>query len=740
MSLDTITPPEQAPTTGQDSLSTQLQGQFQRWCDGRKPQEEKFLVNYADAMRIPLDGDTKETGLSRAQKSKLFVGSTRGKIRSARAKIKDSLFGSGKMPFDTTPSNEKLKAFADLVEEILTFQFKDMGYRGMLGGGVNSLCTYGTSTIFGPFEKQKTHTSADLVDNGDGLGPRLAERKYPYPCPYFEHAPTMDVYNDLEASDTQNGMGTFWSSWKRPDEVRGWAAMDGYNAEAIEYACTQLGTNSSGEGSDRTTDERANLYRFSRDGRVRVLRYFGLVRRADLEAWAPEQENDQNPMEAAPGGYVEQNDEEMVEAVIIMAGGIVIKASPTPYKEGRRPAYRCVYEEVEHEFYGVGIAENNEPHQRVVNAAFRLYIEGKAFALLKTCSIDKSKFEVSEDFKLYPGKQWLMRSGLTPEERKSAIIWHDMMDVTQGWEGVIELSERFSDDDTGITKYSQGSDSQHLNNTATGISMIMNASSLPMKEVIQNIDEMWIEKHVESLIDWDFENLTAEMVGVLLGEKQAAMWQQVLDFGKTSFMNWKATGSSTFMVKEILMQKLQGFMQLALGNPITASLVDARELLEQVWDSGEIGKESPVYDEETLKQKQGGAQIPPEIQETLSKQEELIKKQEEALASRDADTQIKMAEIASRERLESQRMLIADRDSRVKAEKTLADVELVEAQTDLTQAQTVTELVAAGLAPEQHALNVAMATNDAEQARIDQQLTLEQQTAEPAPAEGQVDE
>lgn len=713
--IEQITPPEQAPMIGQDSLSTQLQGQFQRWCDSRKPQEEKFLVNYADAMRIPLDGDTKETGLSKAQKSKLFIGSTRGKIRSARAKIKDSLFGSGKMPFDTTPSNERLKSYADVVEEILTFQFKDMGYRGMIGGGVNSLCTYGTATIFGPFEKQKTHTSADLVPDEFG-GMRLAEKKFPYPCPYFEHAPTMDVYNDPEASDTQNGLGTFWSSWKRPDEVRSWAQLDGYNADAIEYACTQLGTNSSGEGSDRTTDERANLYRFSRDGRVRVLRYFGLVRRADLDAWAPEH--------ATPSGSGD-DDDEMTEAVIIMAGGIVIKASPSPYKEGRRPANRCVYEEVEHEFYGVGIAENNEPHQRVVNAAFRLYIEGKAFALLKLCSIDKSKFNPSEDFKLYPGKQFDMRPGLTPEERKSAIIWHDMLDVTQGWENVIDLSERFSDDDTGITKYSQGTDSQHLNNTATGISMIMNASSLPMKEVIQNIDEMWIEKQVEALIDWNFENLTAETVGVLLGEKQAAKWAEILQFGKTSFMNWKATGSSTFMVKEILMQKLQGFMQLALGNPITAQLVDARELLEQVWDSGEIGKESPVYDEETLKQKQGGAQIPPEIQDTLSKQEELIKQQEAALAGRDSDNQIKMAEIASRERLESQRMLIADRDSRVKAEAALANVELTEAKTDLAQAQAVEVLAAVQLAPSEHLLNVAIAATDA------------QQTQEPEPSTGE---
>lgn len=677
-----IAPPEPRPITGQDSLSNSLQSRFETWLNARKPQEEKLLAAYSDAMRISRDDDTKDTGTSKAQKSKLFVGSTRGKIRSARAKIKDSLFGSGKMPFDTNPTNEKLKRYSDVVEEILTFQFKDMKFRGMLGGGINSLCTYGTAMLYGPFERTKHHVSADLVPGADGQMV-LGESKKPYRCPYFEHGATMDVYPDPEAPGG-DGLGLYWSSWKQPHEVRSWAALDGYNAEAIEYAVTQLSTNSSSEGQDRAIDARANVYRFSKDGRVRVLRYFGLVRAEDLAAWQ-EFNGDENVVQF-------DNPEDMLETVIIMAGGVVIKAEPNPYKGDRRPAYRCVYEEVEHEFWGVGIAENNEPHQKVVNAAFRLYVEGKAFALLKTCSIDRSKFEESEDFALFPGKRYKMRPGLTPDERKTAIIWHDMNDVTDGWENVIELSERFSDDDTGITKYSQGTDSSSLNSTATGISMIMNASSLPMKEVIQNVDEMWIENAVESLIEWNLENLEPETVAMLLGDKQAAVWAEILQFGKTSFMIWKATGSSTFMVKEILMQKLQGFLQLIISTPSLEQLVDVRELLEQVWDSGEIGKESPIFSEDDIKQKQGAGKLPPEIEQALAKQEELLKKYEAEAANRDQETQVALAEIASRERLESQRMLIADRDSRVKAEGDLAKVEL-------TEAQTVKTLAEAGVTP-----------------------------------------
>lgn len=701
--MDIISPPEQKPMTGQDSLSVGLQRRFEQWLQARKPQEEKFLAAYSDAMRIPRDDDTKDTGASKAQKSKLFVGSTRGKIRSARAKIKDSIFGAGKMPFDTSPSNEKLKAYSDVVEEIITLQLKDMKFRGMLGGGVNSLCTYGTAVIFGPFEKTKTHTAADLIDG------RLGERQYDYRCPYFEHAPTMDVYPDPEVEDTQAGLGVFWSSWKQPHEVNSWKGQPGYNADAIDYAVTQLSTNTSSEGSDRTTDQRANIYRYSKDGRVRVLRYIGLVRRVDLDAWTGEPESG---LEFA-SEQMERDESEMTEAIIIMAGGVVIKADESPYKSGRRPAFRCVYEEVEHEFWGVGIAENNEPHQKVVNASFRLYMEGKAFALLKTCSIDRSKFEPGEDFKLFPGKRYHMKPSLTPEDRKTAIIWHDMIDVTDGWENVIELSERFSDDDTGITKYSQGTDSQSLNKTATGISMIMNASSLPMKEVIENIDEMWIEQVIESLIDWNLQNLDPETVRILHGEKEAQLWSEVQQFGKTSFMNWKATGSSTFMVKEILMQKLQGFMQLAMSSPMTAPLVDIRELLEQVWDAGEIGKESPVYDEETLKTKQG-PQIPPEIEQTLQQQELLIKKQEDALSTKDQETSIRMAEIASKERIEMRRLEIMERDSLVKANKADAEVELIESQVDETQANTAKSLVDAQLAPQAHLLSVAEAVNEHE--------------------------
>jgi hypothetical protein len=158
----------------------------------------------------------------------------------------------------------------------------------MLGGAVNTLCTYGTGALFGPFERKNEHVTVGLVPDAASGVPVLGENRFEYRAPYFEHGPTMDVYPDPEAADTQSGLGVFWSSWKQQHEVKSWRGEEGYNAEAIDYALTQLSTNTSSQGSDLTTDLRANVYRFNTDGRVRVLRYFGRVDAEALAAWTGE--------------------------------------------------------------------------------------------------------------------------------------------------------------------------------------------------------------------------------------------------------------------------------------------------------------------------------------------------------------------------------------------------------------------------------------------------------------------
>ena len=587
-------------TQSTQALALLLEERLMAWEQSRKPQELKLLDCYQDVMRIARDEDTKDVGLARSRKAKsLFIGSTRNKVRAARAKINDALFGNGLMPFDTTPTNEELAKFADTVEDIVTEQLERMNFRDLLKTGVNTLATYGTGFIYGPFVRKETLTET-AADNSSGVT-QIVESKYDFDFPYFELGNTLDAYPDPEARCLKDGLGIFWVTMESRHTVKAWKSDKSY--KNIDQALLAGADNTNETGSERSGQLRANVEYWHKNDRVKVARFFGKVPKSAMK------EGDDSA--------------DMMDVIAIMAGGVVVKVSESPY--GKMPAHRCGYEEVEHEMWGVGVAENNQPHQKTVNAAFRLFMEGKGMALLGTKSVDRSKFLPTEDFRKYPGKVYQFKPGLSPEERNTAIIDHKEADITDGWLDVIHMSEQFSDDDTGITKYTQGDDSSNLNKTATGISMIMSASSLPIKEVIQNIDLNWIEPIVECIIEWNLKYLEVETVQKIHGDEAAQMWQQIKEFGKTSFMDWQATGTSSFMQKEILTNKLRAFSEFAMSNPVTAPLIDARELLQQTWDVMQIGKESPILKQE------GEQPIPPQVQQKMQEADQHIQMLEASL-------------------------------------------------------------------------------------------------------------
>lgn len=575
------------------SLGLMLEARLVEWENARKPQELKLLECYQDVMRIPRDDDTSGTGAARSRKAKgLFIGSTRNKVRAARAKITDALFGNGQMPFDTNPTNEQLAPYADLMEDIITEQMKRGHFKPLLKTGVNTLATYGTGFIFGPFVRKETITETMVQDGA------ITEQKYEFDLPYFELGNTLDVYPDPEAREVESGRGVFWVTMESPALIKEWKNDPSYRN--IDMALTAPGDRGNETGSERAAQMRGNVQYWFKNDRVKVARFFGKVPAQAMDAWekANKAEEDEDPMGDAmlESADHERREGDTVDAIIIMAGGVVVKAVENPY-DGKNPAHRCLYEAVEHEMWGVGVAENNASHQKVTNAAFRLFMEGKGMALLGTAAVDRAAFLPTEDFRKYPGKVYQFKPGLSPDQKKEAIQFNVEPDITGGWLDVIRMSEQFSDDDTGITKYTQGDDSRNLNKTASGISMIMSASSLPMKEVIQNIDAMWIEPIVECYIDWNLKYLPPETVQKIHGDEAAQLWAQIKDFGKSSFMDWQATGTASFMQKEVLTNKIRAFSEFALGNPVTAPLIDAKELLRQTWDVMEIGKESPILED-----------------------------------------------------------------------------------------------------------------------------------------------
>jgi hypothetical protein len=613
----------------QDPLAILLEARLVDWKRARDPQEQKLLDCYMDVMRIPRDGDTSGTGHAKSKKAKgLFMGSTRNKVRSARAKINDSLFGNGELPFDTNPTNEQLAPFADVVEDILTEQLERMKFRDMLSAGVNTLATYGTGFIFGPFVRREALTETYPENVGGSLV--IREQKYEFDFPYFELGNTLDVIPDPDCRSRDDATGFFWVTMEAPHKVLSWKGDKSYKNIDAALLCIE---SDKVEGSERARQMRGTKSDYWHDkGRIKVARYFGKIPKRMLSA------------DEAAAETVEQ-----IDAVVVVAGGVVVKVDKSPWT--KNPVLPCPYEAADQEIWGVGVAENNAPNQKNINAAFRLMNEGKGIALLPPISVDRHKFMPTESFKLSPGRVFEFMPGLSADEKREAIIVHAMPDVSDGWMNLISMSEQFSDDDTAITKYGQGDDARNLNKTATGISMIMSASALPIKEVIQHIDAKWIEPIIESLIEWNLKYLDAETVEKIHGKEKAATWQQIKEFGKASFMEWKATGTSSFMAKEVLVNKIRAFAEFSMGNPMTAQLIDARELLEQVWNSMEIGGESPVAKDD--------AKIPPQVQQQMAEMQQQLQGLGEEFNRVSGELEAKSAEqLMKRYQLETERLKV----------------------------------------------------------------------------------
>ena len=581
---------EAKPELEYSAVASWLVTKYTEFMTARKPQEAVFLDAYQDYMCIPRRGDTKSAsggvsgsiGLPTTKAESIFLRWSRNKVRSATAMTNNVLFGSGKdIPFDVEPTDEQWQPLADALKEILEWQLLDGDWIEAAKDAKTEGVIYGTGQMAGPYVRTAKHERAVPHPKTGAPVPLSIS----YPQPYFRAPLTMDYYPDPNATANEPGLGGFEVLYYSPDVVLGWKQEQGYFN--VEQAATKVVAARKAEGSDLARNVHANVNP-SVEGKVGVAWYTGLVPSEKVADYLEKMK------------MTDLLEQDFVVARIGMAIDLVVFLSVSPIQ---KKIDRWYFEKTNGEAYGVGVVENNAMSLKLANAGARLFTVGKGMALNPPRSIDKSLFKASEDFRYGPGKVWELKPNLSVEQRRDAVIVHEMDDVSEGWKDFIAWAEQMSDDDTAVRKVSMGEGEQDLTRTAHGISMILNAASLPMKEVLANFDKQIIEPSIQGLIEWDMKYLEPELVGLVLGPDTAQKWAQIQKIGKVEpVMKWRATGAATFVAKEVLLQKIQGFISLAGSNPALMSLVDMRDLLEITWESMETGKQNPVKDAKTVQQ------------------------------------------------------------------------------------------------------------------------------------------
>lgn len=553
------------PSAGYSALSAYVTDIFSSFKEARLPWEaiwEECWYNFLGQYQPNLVWKPKTEGAK--NRSRAFVKLTTLKCHTAHSKITDVLFGSGiNIPFemkavntaDTGLDADKIKEIVHQSEERLKDHFKAINIHQIYDTSILELGILGTAILKGPIvEIQKKQRAVKRMIGGVPAS-EVAPDVNPYEIqtykeivPVIDPIPLWEYYVDLNAKTPAESIGEIHFQRLLPAQFRRLAYQGGYIKENVLEAARRARTTDTDDKryiqlADNFTGERG-----IKDNRVSVLEYWGLV-----------------PVEMLSDAGVELPEdtdiEDEIEALVVLAAdGIVIKACVNPL--GHRPFFVCPYKKRPHVIYGMGVAEAMRDSQKIINSAVRMIIDNKALSGNGMVGINLDRLDtkrMKNDFTVYSGKTWYVKGNFSPKDAVDSITFAD---ITSGLRELMELFERFSDEETGIPKYTNGEQNNFLNKTASGMSMLMTQANINLKTVVKNIDIYWTEPIVEAFSSW-FQNF--EPVA-----------------GQASLpLKTKATGTDSLIAKELRMENLMKFMQVT-ANKEDAIFMDRTKLIKEI--------------------------------------------------------------------------------------------------------------------------------------------------------------
>ena len=405
------------------------------------------------------------------------------------------------------------------------------------------MCLLGTGILKGPFTSEKTQYSY-ASDQETGT---LASMEKSKVVPSID--PNSTNMNDAEYVIQRHSLNK--------EQFAALAKKPLFKLDAIRE-CLEMGPNYQTRGYEASLYDRENVQTLYKN-RFEVLEYWGLVSK-----------------QIAKELDLEVDDElDVISVNVWICGGKVLRCVENPFTPKRIPYMVCPYELNPYQFFGVGIPENMQDSQQVMNGHARMAIDNLALSGNLIFDVDETMLVPGQDMKVFPGKIFRRQSG----QPGQAVHGLKFPSTTNENMMMFDRFRQLADESTGIPSYSHGTTGvQTTTRTAAGMSMLMGAAALSIKTVIKNIDDYLLKPLGESLFYWNmqFNEDTPHIKGDL---------------------EIKAQGTSSLMQKEGRSQRLMTFMQTA-SNPALAPFVRWHTCLTEIAKSLDIDPDQLINDPE----------------------------------------------------------------------------------------------------------------------------------------------
>ena len=485
-------------------------------------------------------------------------GATADSILNGLAeKYANAGFEKGAAPdLKTMPQIEPAEEAARNMQKLIHDQLEETHAISVLRHVLFEMCLLGTGVLKGPFNYEQAIHKWSLNDAG--------EREYTPSTklvPRVEAVSCWDLYPDPDAINIEDADYVIQRHIYNRGQLRDLMNRPFFRKSAIQDVLAG-GPNYETRSYETALFDRENQEEYNRN-RFEVLEYWGTMDKYLVEEAGIEM----------PDDISDELDEVQINAWI--SNGQILRLVLNPFTPARNPFMVCPYEINPYQFFGVGIPENMDDSQTIMNGHARMAIDNLALAGNLVFDVDETMLVPGQDMTIFPGKIFRRQSGQTGQALHGLRFPNTAPENMQ----IFDKFRQLADESTGIPSYSHGTTGvMSTTRTASGMSMLMGAAALNIKTVVKNVDDYLLKPLGETFFQWNMQF-----------NKDIPDIQGDLDV--------KAQGTSSLMQKEVRSQRLMTFMQVA-SNQFLAPFVKWHSIIREIAKSMDIDPDQLVNDPE----------------------------------------------------------------------------------------------------------------------------------------------
>lgn len=462
-----------------------------------------------------------------------------GALKDDLTPVEDVQPGYGESPSSVT--FEPAMVAAKKMEKKIHDQLEESQAKKHLRSSAFECALFGTGIMKGPFAIDKEYPNWDEKGNYKPLIKTV---------PSVSHVSIWNFYPDPDASNMEEAEYVLERHKMSRSQLRALKNRPFFRKNEIDMAVA-LGESYIKEWWEQVMEDDAQG---SHSERFEVLEFWGNIDREVLEDFGV----------AIPR---ELRNKDMISVNVWVCNNRVLRLVMNPFTPNIIPYYTVPYEANPYSMFGVGVAENMDDTQTLMNGFMRMAVDNAALSGNLIIEVDETNLVPGQDLKMYPGKVF-RRQGGAPGQ---AIFGTKFPNVSNENMQMFDKARVLADESTGFPSFAHGQTGvSGVGRTASGISMLMSAANGSIRTVVKNIDDYLLAPLGKALFSF---NMQFDFDPEIRGDLEV-----------------KAAGTESLMANEVRSQRLMQFLGV-VQNPVLAPFAKLDYIIREIARSMDLDPE-----------------------------------------------------------------------------------------------------------------------------------------------------